>query len=287
VEADVSQEPTRIEPILQGLIATAEQAEHVTRTVARKLVRIRALAEQGDLLNAAPALDALSELTKELVALTDSMNQSFPADPAAYMGSGAYQRELLAAAVAAGLAVFEDDDRLLCPPAVIRVLPAELALEIDGQREHRLRPSVVVTMLAERQRRPRFHPAGFLNSLREAYDFVLSRNGGRRDAVARLVDIWHVLTLLPGREREYTKREFTRDLYLLDNAGSVNTLQSERQLRWCASSGTRGQGILDTIDSDGRQRYYWGIAFVRPVTAEHTGQSGVGQRLPAATGART
>jgi hypothetical protein len=165
---------------------------------------------------------------------------------------------------------------------VIRVLPGELALEIDGQREYRLRPSVIVSMLRERQERPRFHPTGFLNSLREAYDFVLSRKGGRLDAVARLVDIWHVLTLLPGREREYTKREFTRDLYLLDNAGSIDSLQSERQLRWCASSGTRGQGILDTIDSDGRQRYYWGIAFVRPV--EHAVRAAARARQPAVIG---
>ena len=76
----------------------------------------------------------------------------------------------------------------------------------------------------------------------------------------RLVDVWSVLTLLPGQQRDYTRAEFARDLYLLDSSG-VATAKSGRMLRWHASSGTRGSGTLATVAKTGQQQLYWGISF--------------------------
>jgi hypothetical protein len=76
----------------------------------------------------------------------------------------------------------------------------------------------------------------------------------------RLVDVWAVLTLLPGQQRDYTKAEFARDLYLLDSS-AVATTKSGRALRWHASSGTRGSGTLTTVAQTGQQQLYWGISF--------------------------
>jgi hypothetical protein len=276
----VSANQGRLEELLENLTAAGERAEQVNRMIGRKLIRLRMQAEQGNLHAMQAVLESLFNLTKDLGQMLQSMDESVPANPSAYLNSGAYRDELRAAAEAAGLAIFEENGRLLSPPSVLRVLPRDMALEIDGQKEFRLRPSLVIGQLAERQRRPKFGHTGFLNSLREAYDLVVARNGGRSDAVVRLIDIWHVLTLLPGRGKEYTRSEFTRDLYLLDKGGVTSTLQSDRQLRWCASSGTRSQGLLSTIDAEGRTRHYWGIAFVAPPAAAPQPRA---RRRPAST----
>jgi hypothetical protein len=94
-----------------------------------------------------------------------------------------------------------------------------------------------------------------LESLESGYDLVRSRGKQRDAAVVRLVDVWGVLTLLPGQQRDYTRAEFARDLYLLDSS-SVATAKSGRVLRWHASSGTRGSGTLATVAQTGQQQLY-------------------------------
>jgi hypothetical protein len=80
------------------------------------------------------------------------------------------------------------------------------------------------------------------------------------DAVVRLVDIWSVLTLLPGQAKEYTRPEFARDLYLLDQS-SERVTKAGRALRWHASSCTRTAGVLTTVARTGQQQRYWGVSF--------------------------
>ena len=79
--------------------------------------------------------------------------------------------------------------------------------------------------------------------------------------MVRLIDVWAVLTLLPGQGREYTKQEFARDLYLLDHSGVTVALGGGRRLRWSASTGTKGAGVLTTVARGGQQQRYWGISF--------------------------
>ena len=62
--------------------------------------------------------------------------------------------------------MFEEDDRLLCYPSIVRVLPADLALEIDRRRVAGIRPSVVSgSSSGRRTQGPRFKAAPFLSSL--------------------------------------------------------------------------------------------------------------------------
>ncbi|MBA2638823.1 MAG: hypothetical protein H0U77_02240 [Nocardioidaceae bacterium] len=98
-------------------------------------------------------------------------------------------------------------------------------------------------------------------SLAAGYDLVVARQGKQPGAVVRLLDIYGVLTLLPGAGRDYGKQEFTRDLYLLDQDGETTTKRDGRRLRWAASSGTRQAGVLTTVARGGQQQRYWGIAF--------------------------
>ena len=49
------------------------------------------------------------------------------------------------------IAMVEDDDRLLCYPSIVRLVPGDLVLEIDKRRVRALRPSVVVAPLQRAQ----------------------------------------------------------------------------------------------------------------------------------------
>src|SRR5437762_14062541 len=96
------------------------------------------------------------------------------------------------------VAMFEQDDQLYCYPSLVRVLPAERAVLIDRTRERRLRPSVLMAHLRDLQGRPpKFRPEVFLESLLKAYNVLSARSG--RGGAQRLVDVYDLLTLLPGQ----------------------------------------------------------------------------------------
>ena len=261
-----------------ALSATEVQATATLQSAAaltRELKRVKAGSAAGQTRELRRALEAAETLAAQLAEAAQSLRVGYDFDEQAYLASGAYAKELLASAAAAGVDMFEEDERLLCYPSLVRILSDQVALEIDRKRERRLRPSVVVALLAAAQRRgPRFRPAPFLDSLRIAYELVVARDGKKPDAVVRLIDIWALLTMLPGQSREYTKQEFARDLYLLDQSGLATTPRSSRRLRWSASTGTKGAGVLATVTRGGQQRRYWGVAFSLPSQTAVAGPAG-------------
>ena len=121
-----------------------------------------------------------------------------------------------------GLAAFESDERLLSYPVIVRVSLTDSTVLIDKVKERRVRPSLLVRTLRTLQDRPpRFKAGAFLEALAAAYDFTVAQAGGRAGATAKLVDVYAVLTLMPGAARDYSKQEFARDLYLLDHTGML------------------------------------------------------------------
>ncbi len=234
----------------------------------RGLRRVKADAASGQLRPLRRDLEAAEEAATDLATAATDLRAGFTFDEQAHLASGAYTKELLAAAAEAGVEAFESDDRIASFPSLVRVLPGDAALEIDRVRERRLRPSVVVRLLAAAQgRTPRFKPEPFLDSMLAAYELVVARDAKQPDAVVKLVDVWSVLTLLPGQSRDYTRQEFARDLYLLDSSGVTVTPRGGRRLRWAASTGTRGAGVLTTVARGGQQQRYWGVSFA-PAAAE-------------------
>ena len=239
-----------------------QAATRSAAAAAAELKRARTAAASGQVRDLRRALAAAGERAEELQQAVTRARTSYNVDEADLLGSGAYAKELMATATDAGVAMFEDDDRLLCYPSIVRLLPGDLALEIDKRRVRGLRPSVVVAQLERAQNAgPRFRPDPFLVSLLTAYDLVVAGQGKTAGAIVRLVDVYSVLTLLPGQAREYSKPEFTRDLYLLDQTGATAVGSTGRELRWAASSGTRLPGVLTTVARSGQQQRYWGIAF--------------------------
>lgn len=191
------------------------------------------------------------------------LESAYQVEETGHLAGGGYLAEVLAQAGRAGVRMTVDPDdggRLLCYPSVVRVVAPEAAVEVDGRRDRRIRPSVLVARLARAQLRPpRFRAGAFLEALAIGYDLVLARERRDPHAVVRLDAVWAVLTLLPGARSDYGRAEFSRDLYLLDQDGA-KTLRDGRVLRLAASSGTRSAGVLTTVARSGQQQIYWGMA---------------------------
>lgn len=249
------------EVMLRQTQAGTEAAVKSAGSVTRELRKARAAAVTGQVRELRRSLDAAISQASDLLSAAREARAAFDLDEAEYLASGDYAKELLALAAERDLSMYEEDERLLSYPSIIRVIPADAAVEIDRRRERRLRPSVLLDMLAAAQGRPaRFRADQFLESIASGYDLVAARAGNKPDAVVRVIDIWSVLTLLPGQARDYTRPEFARDLYQLDQS-KVGQTKDGRTLRWHASSGTRGAGVLTTVARTGQQQLYWAVSF--------------------------
>lgn len=252
---------TTFEAVLHQTQLSAEAAVKSAVILTRELRKAKAAAASGQLRELRRSLDAAVGQASELLTIARETRGDFDLDEAGYLGSGEYAKELLALAAERGVSMYEEDERLLCYPSIVRVIPSDAAVEIDRRRERRLRPSVLLSLLAAKQQRPaRFRADQFLDSLVRGYELVVAQGGKKADAVVRLTDIWSVLTLLPGQVKEYTRPEFARDLYLLDQSNDRKT-KDGRTLRWHASSGTRTAGVLTTVARTGQQQRYWGVSF--------------------------
>src|SRR3972149_6901625 len=127
-------------------------------------------------------------------------------DSETYIASRAFPEEILETAKEMDVKIFEQDERLYCYPFLIRILPNEFAVQIDKQKERRLRPSVLVSHLKTLQNKPvRFKPDVFLESLYLAYETLIKRRGKDQDGkgiVIPLLKIYGLLTLLPGESKD-------------------------------------------------------------------------------------
>jgi hypothetical protein len=256
---------TGLESALAAVQGGAEAALRAAAGVTGQLRKARGAAASGQVRDLRRALDAAAAQAAGLADAARELQARYDIDESEYLASGGYAKELLAVASEREVAMFEEDERLLCYPSIVRLIPGDTAVEIDRRRERRLRPSVLVGLLAARQARPpKFRSEPFLESLADGYDLVVARSGKKPDAVVRLYDVWSLLTLLPGQGKEYTRPEFARDLYLLDQK-QVRHTKDGRTLRWHASSGSRGAGVLTTVARTGQQQVYWGVSFTRQV----------------------
>lgn len=261
MESDTTSEASSFEAALSLTQAQAEAALKSAGTVSRELRKARAAAATGQVRELRRALDAAVAQAGDLLSTARQTRDSFDFDEAAHLASGGYAKELLAMAAETGVNLFEEDERLLCYPSVVRVLPGDSVVEIDRKRERRLRPSVLLGLLAAVQEKPgRFRADQLLESIASGYDLLVAKSGKKAGAVVRLYDIWEVLTLLPDGSRGYTRQEFARDLYLLDQS-HVEKTKDGRLLRWHASSGTRTSGVLTTVSRTGQQQRYWAVSF--------------------------
>ncbi len=251
----------RLEEALGVLEADAAVLLQAIGTVNRVAKRLKTAAETGTVRDIPQALVAAEELAAAALLAAERLRAGWRFDVESWFASGGYAKELLATAAQRGVSAFESDDRILCYPVIVQVSPSDTSVLIDKKKDRRIRPSVVVANLsALQQREPKFKPEAFIESLATAYDFVIASKSMRPGAPVKLVDVHNVLTIMPGSARDYTKPEFARDVYLLDQTGIVTTKRG-RTMSLPASALTRSGGVLRTVTRTGQAKNYAGISF--------------------------
>ncbi len=256
-----------LEEALEKTEADANAVLKAAAAVTASLKRFRAAAHLGNLRALRPAIDGAEQALAELGRRLSDAKSGWDFDEEAYFADGGYARELLETAQRLDVRIFELDDRLYCYPSLVRVSESDRSVVIDKVRERRLRPSFLVGQLKDLQGRPsRFRPEAFLESLSAAYGHIADKRGAARTepgAVEKLLDVYELLTLLPGQTREYSKQEFARDIYLLDRSGVTQTRRGY-VVSFPASTGARSAGsTVRVVTEGGQEKLYYGIAFTR------------------------
>ncbi|MGE0822190.1 MAG: hypothetical protein AB7G75_01585 [Candidatus Binatia bacterium] len=252
----------------QALSKTEADADAVCKAataVLRSLKKFRAAAQVGNLRDLQKTLEAAGQAISDLEKQFEAAKAGWTFDEETYLANGAFVSEVLATAARNDVHIYERDDRLYCYPSLIRVLPGDRAVVIDKTRERRLRPTILVKHLQALQNKPvRFKSEAFLESLYDAYTTaVKTRDKERQEtgAVIPLVEIYNLLTLLPGQAREYSRQEFGRDLYLLDQSG-VMTVRNGAVASFHAARGNEAPSkIIPLVTTSGQAKAYYGISF--------------------------
>jgi hypothetical protein len=253
--ADVS-----LEAELERLERDADVVVQQLASALKEAKRVKSAAANGQLRELRSTLDTSVRLAEEARSAARQLRDGWTFDEQSHFASGAYTKELLGVAAEYGVQAFESEERILSYPVIVSVSPADMTVAIDKKKERRTRPSVLArTLQALQSRPPRFKAQAFLDALAAAYDLVVGK-AGRPGATVKLVDVYRVLTVMPGSRREYSKQEFARDLYLLDQSGMTET-RDGRRLHLPASALTRGSGVLVTVTRSGQQKVYAGISF--------------------------
>ncbi len=254
-----------LESALARLESSSEAALKASNSLTTSLKSLRAASREGRLRDLRTAIEAARQAIRTLdQEVSNAVGWDFSDD--AYLQGEAFTNELIERAETAGLRLLKQDNRLYCYPALIRVLPAERAVLIDKKRERRLRPSVLISVLRDLQKRPpRFKPAEFLEGLSAAYQVAQAQRGRLQvGTVVALIDLYKLLTMLPGQTQEYSLQEFTRDVHLLDQSGQTKT-KSGSTADFHASTGTKlRHGTLSIVTQNGNQKPYYGISFTPP-----------------------
>nr|MBA2604544.1 hypothetical protein [Acidobacteriota bacterium] len=155
--------------------------------------------------------------------------------------AGPYLDELVIALKAAGIEARRDAESVIAFPVIVRAIPSERMLRIDGKKLSSLRPSAVVAAVKRGQNaKPRLPPDRFLELLLTAYRLISGSEPGQTIALSR---IYQALTLMPGTAASYGPLEFARDLYALDRGGVARTKEGAT-VSFTASTGTKaGRGV--------------------------------------------
>ncbi len=258
----------------ESLEKACEEAQRRIETSMKSVAKLTSGLKAGQKAARAGDLNALHKALGELedhlqVVKTETMAAArswmfSESDEDAYFADGAYVDEFLAAAEAAGLQVSVEDGTLVCYPSLIKIDAARRSVVIDRKPYRNVRPSVLVAHLKTVQTRPpKFKAAQFLESLYVAWDHARHlRAAGRPPGTdVRVASVYAALTIAPGRTREYSKPEFGRDLYLLEQSGERVTRKGAR-IHFGRSTGTKAAGgFITVVGEDGRRVDYSSISF--------------------------
>ncbi|MDI9571403.1 MAG: hypothetical protein QM278_11945 [Pseudomonadota bacterium] len=257
--------PDGLEEALAKTEADVEASLKAAMVVVSSLKKLRGSIKAGTLRELKRGFDTSDLAIAALKQQFSNTKEGWDFDAENYIGARSYLEEILAMSKSLGVTIFEQDERLYCYPFLLRMAPNELAVQIDKTKERRLRPSVLVSHLKALQNKPvRFKPEAFLESMFTAYGILVSSRGkdqAGKGTVIPLIEIHKLLTLLPGQSKDYSRQEFGRDVYLLDQSG-VTTTKDGFVASFPASTGTRSPSrTVRVVTQEGKEKMYFGIAF--------------------------
>ncbi len=254
-----------LEQALARTEADATNTLKAAKTLVGVLRKLESAAREGRLRDIRVSIEgaekALGTLAQQFANAKDGWR--FEEEP--YLADGRYSKELMAAGEKVGLKLFERDERLYCYPALLRVSGMDRAVFIDKKRETRIRPGVLVGILRDVQKRPaRLRPEAFLPVLFDAYEKIgAMRQKEFFESPIPLLDIYDLLTPLPGHSRDYPRQDFARDIYLLHKSGFHTTKGAT--ISFPSSTGTKTPSrTLTYITETGEEKRYYDISFTRP-----------------------
>jgi len=257
--------PNSLERALSKTESDVDAALKAANLVVTSLKKLRVAINKGSLRELKKIIESIEQALSALKQQFENTKDGWNFDIDSYISSRDFPNEIAEIARSLGVKIIEQDERLYCYPFLIRILPSELAVQIDKTKEKRLRPSTLVNHLKTLQNKPvRFKPEAFLESLFMAYETLIKSRG--KDQVGKsivipLLDIYRLLTLLPGQAKEYSRQEFARDVYLLDQS-SVTITKKNLVLNLPASTGTKStMNTIRVITQEGQEKKYYGISF--------------------------
>jgi len=258
---------------LEGALSEIERRTGVAAASAKKylnaVLSAKKASAHGDLAGMKKALSDARETLQLARAEFESAATAWPFDDAGeleHFESGAFGRELIAAAESLGLTVTEEEGQFMCYPSVVRLDPARRVVTIDKKPHRFVRPSVLAAHLrAQQTRSVRFRPGPFLEALFAAWNYARHADTkGRGPAVDVSVDrIYAVLTVAPGSKKEYSRQEFGRDLFLLEGSEDVKT-KSGAEVHFSRSTGAKAGRGITIVKENGERVVYSSVSFREP-----------------------
>jgi hypothetical protein len=254
-----------LEQKLVAVDAATAEAVRVNRELASVIKKLRKSSETGDLQQLRRCLTDFNRLIGRLQLMSTEITSILDFEEEAYLGSESFLNELIEAAHTAGVRAFLGENTLYSYPLAVRVHPQKRAILVGKHRDPRLRPSFVGQQLKKYQvEAGRIAELSFLEVLYTAYNLLVTdRVLGRSQLgkVIPLADVYNVLTLLPQVSREYTRHDFSVDIYRLDKS-RIQKTKDGTCMTLPASTGTRAtSGTLSVVSETGQKIRYYGVAF--------------------------
>jgi hypothetical protein len=257
-------------PELETALQRTEQAADACRkAVAGLLTIVKQLTEAarvGDLKAITRSRQKAEQARSDVMARLRDVDTVAPRNEETYLADQRYIAELLQFAARSGLRVIRQGDRLYAPPHEVKVSAGDRVVMFGRTRLEKLRPSVLVGELKRVQSKPaRSKADDFFNALHEAYEYAAAKSiGAEQRRNVPLVELYELLTLLPGSPREYSLDDFARDVYELDRSGVAQSKKSKgATLQFVGSSGTRLAKVLTVMTEEGLEQKYYAVSFVK------------------------
>ncbi len=260
----------RFEQAFSDTESIAEVTAKSATDLAKLAKELRKAAKEGNIAAIKRTQEKLNAARMALEQAVANAVQSWPFqdhEEEQYLRDG-YSAELRRAASERGLEIHERDGRLICHPSIVRILPGARAVKIDKKQTKAIRPSHLLGLLYENQKKPGRYPVDrFLGALYARYlDIILEDSSSRlvkgvQERVVPLDRIYKQFTSLPGTTLEYATTDFARDIYRLETSGQTTT-RSGASVSFPASTGTRSaKGLFTFVGPDGQDVQYYGVRF--------------------------